>query len=178
MNVNTGNVTPDQGAIVTAKGFQLAARHLDAQLATPGIESDPLAVWSYAVPSIVLRALATELALKALYMQETGKEQKHIHDLLCLFNKLPGPLRASVEQRFERIRGEKIASRNYSGETDPLPQVLTNHRNDFEVWRYLHEKLGTGASTRPLVLNSVIEAAVEEFVSRLPNTGVNQPPMA
>ena len=36
-------------------------------------------------------------------------------------------------------------------------------------WRYLHEKLGVGANTRPLVLNSVIEAAVEEYASRSSN---------
>ena len=102
-------------------------------------------------------------------MQETGNDPERTHNLLCLFNNLKGTTQISVEQRFERIRREKIASGNYSGETDPLLQVLANHKDDFMEWRYLHEKLGVGANTRPLVLNSVIEAAVEEYASRSSN---------
>ena len=169
MGANTGNMIPDGVAMVMAKGIQEAARHLDRQFAVPGIEHRQLEALGFFVSSVVLRAFATELALKALYMQETGNDPERTHNLLSLFNNLKGTTQTSVEQRFERIRGEKIASGNYSGETDPLLQVLANHKDDFMEWRYLHEKLGVGANTRPLVLNSVIEAAVEEYASRSSN---------
>ena len=167
MSSNTPNVSPDNVAFVMANGFHVAAKHLDGLLGIPGIENDQIGSLGYAVSSIVLRAFATETALKALYMQETGDEPDHSHNLLVLFNKLECDTRVSVERRFERIRGEKIASRSYSGETEPLIRILANHKNDFVEWRYLQDKLGVGANTRPLVLNSVIEAAVEEYKSRL-----------
>ena len=173
MSTNTGNVTPDGVAMLMAKGIHVAARHLDGQLAMPGIENNQLEVLGFGVSSIVLRAFAAELALKALYMQETGDDPERTHNLLSLFKRLEGATQTSVEQRFERIRRQKIASGIYSGETDPLLQVLTNHKDDFVEWRYLQEKMGVGANTRPLVLNSVIEAAVEEYVSRFPNEVAN-----
>ena len=42
MSTNTGNVTPDGVAMVMAKGIHVAARHLDGQLAMPGIENNQL----------------------------------------------------------------------------------------------------------------------------------------
>ena len=170
MSTIPGNVPADNVAAVMAKGFHAAAHHLDSLLAIPGIENDMLGVIGYSVSSVVLRAFATELALKALYMQETGKEQKHEHDLLFLFRRLEQTTQDSVEQRFEGIRGGKIAKGIYYGETDPLLQVLTNHRYDFEKWRYLQDQLRTSLNTQPLVLNSVIEAAMEEYTSRLPSS--------
>ena len=56
----------------------------------------------------------------------------------------------------------------YSGEKDPLRRVLHNHHNDFEEWRYFYEKVGKeGLHTEQLVLNSVVEAAVQEYISRV-----------
>ena len=173
MSTNTGNMTPDGVAMVMAKGFHAAARHLDGQLAVPGIENRQLDALGFFVSSVVLRAFATEIALKALYMDETGNDPARTHNLLYLFKELKGTTQTSVEQRFERIRGQKIARGIYSGETDPLLQVLTNHKDDFVEWRYLQEKLGVGANTRPLVLNSVIEAAEEEYGHRFPNKAAN-----
>ena len=176
MSSNTNPVTPDGFALVMAKGIHLAASHLDRQLAMPGIATKQLEVFGFGVSSIFLRAFAAEVALKALYMQETGSDPDHTHDLLSLFEDLKSTTQTSVEQRFERIRNDKIANGSYSGETAPLRQVLANHKNDFLEWRYLHEKLGVGANTQPLVLNSVIEAAIEEYATRASSTGTNQPP--
>ena len=158
-------VNADQVAMTLAQAFHWADRHLDGLLANPAIASDQLAAAGCGITSIVLRPLATELALKALYMQETGGEPKHKHDLKVLFESLEPATQSSVEQRFERIRQEKINRGVYSGEIDSLLQVLTNHRNDFEKWRYLHEQTG-GLNTQPTVLNSIIEAALEEYILR------------
>ena len=131
-----------------AYSFQWAYRHLDGLLAVPAITSDPLATSGFFMASTVLRPLATELALKALYMHETGDDPIHEHNLKILFQGLKPTTQASVEQRFERIRQDKIARGIYSGETDPLSQVLANHMNDFIEWRYIHEKLGVGTETK------------------------------
>ena len=160
------NAKADQVAMAMARAFHWADRHLDGLLANPIIANDQLAAAGCGITSIVLRPFATELALKALYMQETGGEPKHEHDLRILFESLEPATQASVDQRFERIRQTKINQGIYTGETDPLLQVLTNHRDDFEKWRYPHEKIGVGLNTHPTVLNSVIEAALEEYLSR------------
>ena len=82
MSSNTNPVTPDGFALVMAKGIQEAARHLDRQFAVPGIEHRQLEALGFFVSSVVLRAFATELALKALYMQETGNDPERTHNLL------------------------------------------------------------------------------------------------
>ena len=101
-------VDADQVAMAMARAFHWADRHLDGLLANSAIASDQLAAAGCGITSIVLRPFATELALKALYMQETGGEPKHQHDLKVLFESLEPTTRASVEHRFERIRQEKI----------------------------------------------------------------------
>ena len=87
-------------------------------------------------------------------------------NIRILFESLDPATQTSVDERFERIRQTKINQGIYTGETESLLQVLTNHRDDFEKWRYLHEKIGVGLNTHPTVLNSVIEAALEEYLSR------------
>ena len=76
----------------------------------PGIENNQLEALGFGVSSIVLRAFAAELALKALYMQETGDDPERTHNLLSLFKKLKGATQTSVEQRIEHIRRQKVAS--------------------------------------------------------------------
>ena len=160
------NAKADQVAMVMARAFYWADRHLDGLLAQSAFANDNLAAVGCSVTSIVLRPFAVELALKALYLQETGREPKHEHDLKILFDSLKPSTQTSLEQRFEHIRQTKITQGIYTGETDPLPQVLTNHKDDFEKWRYLHETIGVGLETHPTVLNSVMEAALEEYLSR------------
>ena len=155
-------------AITMAQGVHRSAHLLDRQLAIPGIEREEVTALGYTVTSTVLRAFAVELAFKALYMQETGAEEKYGHDLRCLFDDLKRYTQDSVERRFEDIRRGKINKGIYSGETGSLRDVLDSHRNDFEEWRYAYEKVGSGGlSTRQLVLNSVMEASVQEYESRI-----------
>ena len=131
---------PARVAMNTARAFHWADQHLDQMLAVSIAVRDELAVLGCGIVSIVLRPFATELALKALYMQETSDEPKRTHDLKVLFESLEPATQKSVEQRFERIRQAKITKGTYSGETDPLLQVLTRHKDDFEKWRYVHER--------------------------------------
>ena len=99
MSSNTNPVTPDGFALVMAKGIHLAASHLDRQLAMPGIETKQLEVFGFGVSSIFLRAFAAEVALKALYMQETGSDPDHTHDLLSLFEEMMGYSEATLAIR-------------------------------------------------------------------------------
>lgn len=151
-----------------AHAIHWADRHLDGLLAVPSVASDPQAAFGASVSSILLRAFAVELALKALYMQETGGKAIRKHDLRVLFEHLSPQMQASVARRFERIRQTKVHRGVYTGETEPLLEILTAHRDDFETWRYAYEQAGSGLKTRPTALNSVIEAALEEFTSRVP----------
>lgn len=161
MRDNAANV-----AMAMAKAFHWADGLLDGALANPTIANDQLAALGCGVTSIVLRPFATELALKALYIQERGIEPPHEHDLSILFASLNPATQASLEQRFDRIRQAKIGQGKYSGEEDPLPEVLFRHREDFENWRYLHEIEGEDLNIKSTTLISVIEAALEEFLSR------------
>ena len=150
-----------------AHGVYLSAKLLDQQLAVSGIERNEVAVLGYSVTSVVLRAFAVELTFKALYMLETGTEEKKGHDLRSLFDDLKPSTQDSVERRFEDIRREKINQRIYSGEKGLLRDVLDSHRDDFKEWRYAYEKVGNGGlSTQQLVLNSVVEAAMAEYEAR------------
>ncbi len=157
--------TPDQLAMWEAYSFQWAYKHLDGLLANPLITNDPEAASGCFMASTLLRPFATELALKALYIQETGGERILKHDLKVLFQSLKPATQTSIEQRFERIRQDKVDRGIYSGEGGLLSQVLANHGNDFTEWRYIYEH-AHGASTKPTVLNSLLEAVIEEYQSR------------
>ena len=86
----------------------------------------------YTFATVILRALAIELMLKALSFKKTGRYRKDRdgHDLLILFNDLDSDTRKIVAAQ-ERIHG--IA---------PLEQILEKHRGDFVEWRYLMEGEG------------------------------------
>ena len=83
-------------------------------------------VWGYFLSAVILRALATELMLKALSFKKTGqyRKDKDGHDLLVLFNDLDSDTRKIVATQ-ERSQG--IA---------PLEQILGKHKGDFVEWRY------------------------------------------
>ena len=83
----------------------------------------------YLLSTVMLRALAAELILKALSCKKTGqyKKGKDGHDLLALFNDLDSSTKTIVA-KLEDNHG--IA---------PLEKILEKHRNDFVAWRYLAE---------------------------------------
>ena len=109
----------------------------------------------------MLGAFSVELAIKAMYVKETGKNHSWEHDLKKLFDELARSTQRSIEQRFQRIQASK-----WSGTAvgKSLPDILAEHKGDFLDWRYLHEKQNLHAEV--LALNPVIEAIVEEYESR------------
>lgn len=138
--------------------FHWTAIFLDTQLAGP-IADEDISAFGCIVSSYVLRAFATEIALKAVFSMETGEKPHPKHDLSVLFDKLSHSAQTSLDMRFQRIRKTKDS---YQGETDSLLSVLSDHKNDFEKFRYPYES-ADGEQVRQLVLRSVIEAVKEEF---------------
>ena len=80
----------------------------------------------------VIRALATELALKAIRIKVSGKYFEG-HDLAMLFEKLDQDTRDLIEKNHK-------SSSEWSHR--PVQSILEEHRNDFVRFRYLAEKPG------------------------------------
>ena len=78
----------------------------------------------------ILRALAAELALKAISSKMTGTHERE-HDLLKLFDGLDQSARDCIEQQAAAVR--------HVGTHGPIRSVLSNHKDDFTGWRYLGE---------------------------------------
>ena len=84
-------------------------------------------IFGNALSTAILRALAMEVALKALSLKRTGKYKKE-HDLLVLFNDLDSSTREitfSLEEKYE------VAS---------LKDILDRHKDVFLDWRYAMEE--------------------------------------
>ena len=123
--------------IFKAKGFRSTANDLQAGLnkivAKHGESiSVPLfgeQMMGYFCSAVILRALATELALKALSLAKrmTYRKGNDGHDLLLLFKDLDGGTKDLIAI-LESIHG-----------VAPIPGILARHRKDFLDWRYLAE---------------------------------------
>ena len=89
-------------------------------------------VLGYAVSIVMLRALATELLLKALVFKKIGRYRKDRdgHDLLILFNDLDSDTKKIV------------AAQESSQGIAPLKRILEKHKDDFIEWRYIVENDG------------------------------------
>ena len=87
-------------------------------------------VLGYSLSMVMLRALATELMLKALSFKKTGQYRKdrNGHDLLILFNDL--------DSETKKIVGAQESSQEIAS----LQQILEKHKDDFIEWRYIAEK--------------------------------------
>ncbi|MDE0369578.1 MAG: hypothetical protein OXI84_05485 [bacterium] len=75
----------------------------------------------------MIAAFACELALKAVSLTSAAEARK-THDLLELFDDLPGDSRDRLQADFSTIR-----------------EVLTDHRLSFGTWRYFEADVGTDA---------------------------------
>ena len=78
----------------------------------------------------ILRALAAELALKAIASKMTGTHERG-HDLLKLFDGLDQSVRDCIEQQDAAVRHVRTHG--------SVRSVLANHNDDFTGWRYLGE---------------------------------------
>ena len=125
-------------AIAQAKGLRRVAADLDRAwddflygTRTPDKEEfagEEFAGCMLAAP--ILRALAAELALKAIASKMTGTHERG-HDLLKLFDGLDQSARDCIEQQAAAVRHVRTHG--------PIRSVLSNHKDDFTGWRYLGE---------------------------------------
>ena len=89
-------------------------------------------VIGYTLSMVMLRALATELLLKAMAFKKAGRYRKDRdgHDLLILFNDLDSDTKKIVTPQ---ASSQGIA---------PLEQILEKHKDDFTEWRHIVENDG------------------------------------
>ena len=149
------------GCIRQANSLLWAATHLqdivDEALQTP--DHDSVNVAGCFFGAVLLKAFATELALKALYWQESGCEPAHEHDLHYLFNKLELSTQDSLERRFQRIWAAK---EGYDEQPLTMSQVLKDHKDDFVCWRYVYERKGFNR-VELIRLEPAVEAVIHEY---------------
>lgn len=111
-------------------------------LSVPGIvKGGRYRAGGYMLSTVVLRALATECALKTLAIKRVGRYRRE-HDLTTLFDDLDEDIRAFVE-RIARQRGAKS-----------VRMTLERHRSDFTEWRYPSKGIKT---THASDLDSVLD---------------------
>ena len=100
---------------------------------------DPFLYEGKIVTTPPLFALATELALKALYCQETRSNKvKATHDLIKLFEQLGENTQAELEATFEEL-GKNTHGRLVAEWPKPpskIRHVLYENRRTFVSWRY------------------------------------------
>ena len=143
-----------------SRAYHWTANFLDSQLEGP-LVNDQLAAAGCGLSSILLRAFAIELVIKALYVKQSGLRPAKVHRLDFLFCQLKPATRKSVNKRFQTIwRGKP----GCSDKSESLQEVLATYKSNFEDWRYLHE-LGGNLNTDFIALNSAIEAFTEEYLS-------------
>ena len=130
---------------------------MDESIQLPGHDSVEVAGCFFG--AILLKAFATELALKALYWRESGCEPKHEHDLHDLFKKLEPSTQDSLERRFQRIWATKVG---YDGQPLTMSQVLKDHKDDFVCWRYVYERKGFNR-VELIRLEPAVEAVIDEY---------------
>ena len=120
-----------------ARSLQRLARELKET--TDIKKQDPFLYEGRIVTTPTLFALATELALKALYCQET-KSNKAVatHDLIKLFEQPGENTQAELEATFKEL-GKNTQARLEAGWPKPpsnIRHVLYENRRTFVSWRY------------------------------------------
>ena len=118
--------------ILDAYSFQNAANVLQGAATAIFTETDDQRVWEMTgafVGMMVLRALATELVLKALSHDTKGtyRTDRDGHDLLILFEDLDDNTKRSISKT---AATEGVSS---------IESILEQHRHDFVKWRYPDE---------------------------------------
>lgn len=144
--------------LIKAVCFQTTADELQAKLnqATLALQQgrtgNSRAFGGYLFSTMILRALATECALKALAMKSTGKyrHDKQGHDLSILYDDLTPEVKELVESIAEAL-----------GVASPKA-ILEKHRGDFVDWRYPSDD-GRVLSANFTDLQRALEVVMETF---------------
>lgn len=103
---------------------------MDKRYNSSGLLFEDDAYW--AIPAIINISFACELQLKRLslrYNQEKGGALQ-THDLKILFDDLPEKIRHQAEDEFAKTTPYSVT----------LSQVLSDHANSFDAWRYIYEE--------------------------------------
>ena len=111
------------------------------------VRKDAVKLSGYANSAVVLLALSTECALKAISQIETGG-YKYAHDLQELYDCLSKELKESLES-MARDRGISLRA------------ILSAQKNDFVDWRYPTDK--AHQITRPVDTRAVLEILFQKL---------------
>lgn len=105
------------------------------------------------MPFMSMAALSCELSMKCLILANTGKPAVKKHDLETLFNDLN-------QKQQDLVRAWVCAqgSLNDQGFTNMLHQ----HANDFEFFRYAYEKMDNSFTRTPPFLYHLAFALIEQ----------------
>lgn len=153
-------------AFVEAIALKKTADYLDAQLMQPGIEGDPLAVAGFGFSTNLLKLLAAEVALKALYIQEHGCDAPHIHELDGLFSALSETAQEHIHRLFLEKQIVSAALRVLETEEglafNNFLVDLSLHSKSFVEWRNFYARkpeaeLGSNFAFLNLFLESLLE---------------------
>lgn len=126
---------------------------------------EPLRKVGYGLISILMRPLAAELALKALYIQESGELPRRFgHNLETLFAALEPDTQTQVEGLFEKLRQVVTTAGPSREPPDSLRELLCSHSDHPRQWHYPYE-VNSDMSTDIGDLIFVITAAQLVFTS-------------
>ena len=135
-----------------ARSLHWIAKRLLTEMNRVGINSSdgyvqPL---GYLLSFLILQALAAETAIKASQVLKLGYFT-YGHDLLELFEEMPHEMQQSINVVYKAFvpNGQ-------------IKDVLTEHKDDFEDWRYIYE-LKDGTSVSFLDLLVATEAIILNF---------------
>lgn len=150
--------------IAHARALRWASRQMATVLEVVAKEAnpDPLQATGSFIARVILMAFATEVALNALGQKETREPPNSVHDLHLLFDALSDETQQRLDLRFQGIRAMRGPRRDTA---KTIAQVLDEHRDDFERWRYLYED-PEGSSVELLDLDPAFEAILQEYASR------------
>ena len=117
----------------------------------------------------VLRALAAELALKAISIKTTGAHKRG-HDLLKLFDALDQKTQAAIEKH------KGVIERFVHGS---VRSILGKHRDDFTDSRYIGESWRPGVNPPTYAYGGDLDVALQALIAtfnELPNGAARSAP--
>ena len=149
-----------------AAGLNWSANHLqdvlNREVKMPNPDQIALVGCFFSV--VLLRSFAVELALKSVYMKESGRQPEYSHSLHQLFGRLELETQRAIDRVFQGVRG---AFPEQGGRTNSVAEILAKHKDDFVDWRYASFGLGRALNTEVLDLAPVVPAIVAYYQAHL-----------
>ncbi len=150
-----------------AEGLGEAAQQLTKPILGKGMDLSQIPPLGFLLSSIILQALAAELALKSTHSILFGRYPK-THDLLQLFQGLNPDAIDKIEDLYRTMSRVVNAGKPTPVVVGDVQDVLRKHKSSFETWRYFHEFSNLGGAD----LSSLYVAtlAILEFNAGLPSS--------